>query len=54
MSDETEAGAPEAGTGARGRRLMLGLLTAVGGLALLLWSFVLPVLGIVHVVEMLS
>jgi len=54
MSDGTEAGAPQARKRSRGRKLLLGLLALVGGLVLLLWSFVLPILGIIHVVEMLS
>lgn len=53
MSDETQAGAHTGGK-TRGRKLMLGLLAVVGALLLFVWSFVLPILGIIHIVEMLS
>jgi hypothetical protein len=54
MSDGTEARTQQADKRSRVRKLLLGSLAVAGGVVLLLWSFVLPILGIIHVVEMLS
>jgi hypothetical protein len=54
MADGTNAGAPPAAGKARGRKLLMGVLAIAGTLVLLLWSFVLPIFGIIHVLEMLG
>ena len=53
MTDEAPT-APHARHNARGRKLLIGLLAIAGGIALLLWSFVLPILGIIYIVEKLG
>lgn len=54
MSDGTDGAVRQEGRKSRRRKVLMGLLAVAGGLVLLLWSFVLPILGIIHVVEMLS
>lgn len=54
MSDDTQVGVPQAGSRTRGQKLLLAALAVAGGLVLVMWSFVLPILGIVHIVEMLG
>lgn len=53
MTDDAPT-APHTRGNIRGRKLAIGLLAIVGGVVLLLWSFVLPILGIVYVVEKLG
>ena len=53
MTDE----APTAGQTrhkTRGRKLAIAVIATAGCIALLMWSFVLPVLGIVYIVEKLG
>lgn len=54
MSEQAHPHTHHAATKGRARKVTIGCLAIAGGLLLLTWSFVLPILGIIHIVQMLS